>query len=351
MKKSLKILLVILVVLIAIRIALPYVAKSYLNKTLSNLEEYTGHVHDVDISLIRGAYVIDSVFIKKRNSSIDRPFFSADKIDISLEWKSLFKGAIVGEFVFAKPQINFVMSEDESEQQTGSDENWVEPLQSLLPIQINNLRIVDGSIFLYDYDSKQHTNIYLKNLDANFSNMSNVIAESQLLPSEFVVSATSIGNGNLNVKGKANFLKQIPDIDYNFTFEDVDMISLNDFLRSSANVDAESGNFNLYHELAIKDAKVDGYIKPIIKDLEIFKWKEENRNAWGFIKEAGIDLAAQVFKNHKKNQFATNLPIQGSTEDPKFNSIKAIISTLQNTFIKALKKETDDSINFSDVKE
>ncbi len=37
------------------RLALPYVVRHYLNKTLQNdIEGYTGSVHDVDIHLIRG---------------------------------------------------------------------------------------------------------------------------------------------------------------------------------------------------------------------------------------------------------------------------------------------------------
>lgn len=349
MKKSLKILLPIIIILIGIRVALPYIAQSYLNKTLADLEEYTGHVYDVDISLIRGAYVIDSVVIKKRTSPLDKPFFSSDKIDISLEWKSLFKGAIVGEFVFTKPVVNFVMSDNEEEAQYGEDVNWVKPLESLMPININNLKIVDGSIFLHDHNSKTPTIIYLKDLEANFSNMSNVVYKKEGLPSEFYVSGTSIGDGKLNVKGEAHFLKQIPDIDYNFTFEDVQMTALNDFLRSNMNIDAESGVFNLYHELAINDSQINGYIKPIIKNLKIFAWKEENRTALEFLKEAGIDLIADIFKNHKKNQFATNIPINGSLDSPKFNNFKALLATLQNTFIKALKEQTDDTINFSET--
>ncbi len=349
MKKSLKILIPIIVILIAIRIALPYIAKSYLNKTLANLEEYKGHVYDVDISLIRGAYVIDSLIISKRNSSIEKPFFTSDKIDISLEWKSLFNGAIVGEFVFTKPTLNFIMSKQEDEKQYGDDENWVEPLKSLLPIQINNLKIVDGEIFLYDYNSKNPTLIFLKEFNADFANMSNVVSTEELLPSNFKITATSIGGGKLNTNGKINFLKKVPDIDYNFTFENVDIVALNDFLRSSANIDAESGNFNLYHELAINDSEIKGYVKPIIKNLKIFKWKEEDRTFGGFLKEAGADLIADIFKNHKKNQFATKVPINGSLKDPKLNSFKALLAILENTFIKALKNDTDNSIIFSDI--
>ncbi len=349
MKKSFKILILFIVILVAVRIALPFIAKSYLNKTLSNLEEYSGHVYDVDISLIRGAYVIDSLVISKRNSSIEKPFFTSNKIDISLEWKSLFNGAIVGEFIFTEPTLNFIMSKKESEEQYGDDENWVEPLKSLMPIQINNLKIVNGEINLFDYNPDKPSLIYLKEFYADFANMSNVVSTEELLPSNFKITATSIGGGKLNTNGKINFLKQVPDLDYSFKFENVDIVALNDFLRSSANIDAESGNFNLYHELAINDSKIKGYIKPIIKNLKIFKWKEEDRSFASSLKEAGADLIADIFKNHQKNQFATKVPLNGSIENPKTNSFKALLAILENTFIEALENDTDNSIIFSDI--
>jgi hypothetical protein len=45
-----KIILITILILVIIRLILPYIILSYANKTLANLDEYTGHIEDIDIS-------------------------------------------------------------------------------------------------------------------------------------------------------------------------------------------------------------------------------------------------------------------------------------------------------------
>jgi hypothetical protein len=93
--------LLIIGVLIAARLLLPFTVLSYVNKSLSEMKGYNGHVEDIDIRLIRGAYVINKINIYetdnelKGNDSV--PFFSAVKIDLSVDWKSIFHKRLVGE--------------------------------------------------------------------------------------------------------------------------------------------------------------------------------------------------------------------------------------------------------------
>lgn len=110
MKKRWKIFLAILILIIAVRIALEPVALHYVNKTLANLEGYRGSVKDIDIALYRGAYSIDSLDIEKVQGDFPEPFFSCKSIDISLEWKTLFKGVITGEIILKSPVLNFTKS-------------------------------------------------------------------------------------------------------------------------------------------------------------------------------------------------------------------------------------------------
>ena len=49
------------VLLIALRIALPYILLRLVNKQLSHIPGYTGHVDDIDVALIRGAYKIKRI--------------------------------------------------------------------------------------------------------------------------------------------------------------------------------------------------------------------------------------------------------------------------------------------------
>jgi len=49
-----KILLGLIILIIVLRIALPYILLKYANKTLANVEGYYGHINDIDVALFRG---------------------------------------------------------------------------------------------------------------------------------------------------------------------------------------------------------------------------------------------------------------------------------------------------------
>ena len=73
---------------------------------------------DIDIALIRGAYVIKELKIEKieNNSKKDTiPFLTTPEIDLSVEWKSLFKGSVVGEVYIENPVLNFVKGKHKGE--------------------------------------------------------------------------------------------------------------------------------------------------------------------------------------------------------------------------------------------
>jgi flagellar basal body-associated protein FliL len=66
-KKSIIIISIIIVILIGVRVALPYLVVNYVNKVLADIPGYQGSIKDVDLDLYRGAYVIDSLDIQKIN--------------------------------------------------------------------------------------------------------------------------------------------------------------------------------------------------------------------------------------------------------------------------------------------
>src|SRR5690348_6427788 len=95
-KKATIIVLSIVVVLVAVRLILPFVVLHYANKTHANMKGYYGHIRDIDLALIRGAYKIDSIYINKLDSVKNKQteFFASSEVDLSIEWKALFHGSI-----------------------------------------------------------------------------------------------------------------------------------------------------------------------------------------------------------------------------------------------------------------
>jgi hypothetical protein len=69
MKKEYIILISVVVLLIVIRIILPYVVLHYANKTLTEMNGYYGHIDDIDLSLYRGGYIIHNIYLNKVDST------------------------------------------------------------------------------------------------------------------------------------------------------------------------------------------------------------------------------------------------------------------------------------------
>ena len=68
---------ILLVALLVARAMLPIWVRDYVNRKLSEIDGYKGHVTDVDIHLWRGAYSIHGVDIRKTSGNVPVPFFSA----------------------------------------------------------------------------------------------------------------------------------------------------------------------------------------------------------------------------------------------------------------------------------
>ena len=102
MKKKYKILIGVVAFLIIIRLILPYVVLYYANRTLAKMDGYYGHIDDIDLSIYRGAYIINHIYLNNIDSvsKIQTEFFKSPNIDLSVEWGALLHGSIAGELVF-----------------------------------------------------------------------------------------------------------------------------------------------------------------------------------------------------------------------------------------------------------
>ena len=350
MRKTTKTVGAILIILVAIRLALPYFVTNYVNKVLADIEGYTGSIEDVDLALYRGAYQIHGLELFSVEKDIKTPFVAIKTIDISVEWKALFDGAIVGEVILEEANLNFATSADKGEVQTGEENDWTKTITELLPLKINRFEIKNSRIDYIDEHSSPKVDLYFDDFDALATNLSNAKNNSEDLPSSITVRSSTIGNGEFNVDMEIDILKKVPDFDMNMSIENMNIPALNNFLKAYGNVDAESGQFNFYTEIALKDKNIEGYFKPLTKELKILDWKEEEEKFWGKLFEAVAGLAAEILENQPKDQVGTKIPISGSIENTAIGTWKAIFGVLKNAYLNPLQKEIDKTVKIQNGK-
>lgn len=344
----------IIVGIIAIRLALPYVVIKYVNKVLDDIPGYTGSIEDVDLHLWRGAYEIEKLKLDEIKDEVPVPFVLIEKVDLSVQWEALFKGAVVGEVVMHRPEIIFAAGSSEGTGQTGEDTDWTEPLKELMPLTINRFEVVNGKVSYLDLYSKPEVDIYVENLALVIHNLNNVEDKNKKLPSTLKAKGTSIGDGKLEVDMQMNALKQVPDFDANLSFTEVDMKSLNNFLKAYGKFDVEKGQFNLYSEIVLNEGNFSGYVKPVMEDIKILNWEKDSKdkdNIFQFMWEGIVGVAGEIFENQSKDQVATRVPIEGKVDNVKTDTWKTILNILRNAFIEAFNREIDHSVNLEGSEE
>jgi hypothetical protein len=351
MKTKYKILIGVAVLLIVIRLILPYVVLHYANKTLANMKGYYGHIENIQLSIYRGAYILNHMYLDKIDSSSRKQsrFFRSRTIDLAVEWRALFHGSIVGKLVFDSTELVFTKDKVELGDVRKDTSDFRQLLKSFMPLKVDRFEVGNGTIRYIDNGSKPKVDVFLKNTHILARNLTNVSNDKVELPSTVSASAL-VYEGTLNFNMKLNALAVNPTFELNAEIKKTNLVLLNDFLEAYGKFDVNRGTFGLYTEMAAKDGKFVGYVKPEITDLKVTGPEDRKDTFFHKIWESLVGAAGVVLKNQKKDELATKIRLEGNFKNPHTNTLDALWELLRNGFVVALTPSIDHEININSVK-
>ena len=349
--KYLLIIGIVVVVLIGARIALEPILLDYANDKLDALPAYGGHIGAIDLALLRGGYDIQGIEIVKTGAGQPVPFFKADRIAATVEWRSLLRGSLVAEGDLYRPQVNLVQAESEQKSQLGKEVNWVDQFKELFPFRFNTVRIHDGTVTFRAPGIQTKDALTARHIDGSVSNLTNVADSTKETFARFHFDAQVLEDGNANVDGRIDPLAQQPTFDVNLRVKNVQLPQVNPWLTRFIKADAEKGEFELYMELAAAGARFKGYAKPVMRDVDIYSSEEPEKNPLKRLWEGIVDVAADVLENREKDQVAARIPLSGTIENPDADLFATIGSVLRNAFVSAFARSLEGSISVRSVRE
>lgn len=288
--------------------------------------------------------------ILKRGKQESTPFFTGDRVEFSLEWRSLFKGSVVGEGVFRRPNLNLIQGASEQSSQLGKEVNWADRLDELFPFRFNTLTVHDGTVRFQAPGISTNDALVARQLEATISNLTNVVTREKETFADFKATANVLETGAATVDGSINPLAPTPMFDVNLAVKKVSLPRVNPWLRQYIKADANSGDFELYLEIAAADGRFKGYAKPLMQNVDLHGTEDENKPALRKLWEGVVDFAAKIFENKDKEQVAARIPFSGSMENPRAGILEAIVSVLRNAFVSAFAHSLEGSISIRDVK-
>ncbi len=335
--------------LLVLHVTLPVLIRNYLNDKLADMGDYRGQITDVDLAWWRGAYHINGLKIVKADGEVPVPLLDAPSIDLSVSWHSLwYDHGVVARVIFESPELNFVDGGERSEDsQTGAGVDWREQLEKLLPITLDEIRVVNGRISFRNFTSQPPVNVQASDVNASLYNLTNVADERGERVARFEGKALLLDHAPLEATAVFDPFENFQDFEFRVRATDVELRRLNDFSSAYGKFDFNAGNGDLVVEVNAENGQLDGYIKPLLRDVDVFNWRQDVQNDdKGFFRsiwEALVGGSETVLKNQQKNQFATRVELSGSVRDQDVSPIQAFIAILRNGFVQAFNARYENS--------
>ncbi|MES2963102.1 MAG: DUF748 domain-containing protein, partial [Bdellovibrionota bacterium] len=323
LKRAPKWILIVVLAVVGIRAALPYVLKSYINDTLDGIPGYYGVIEDIDLSIWRGAYQIQGVRLVKLEGNEREPFFAADEIDISVDWRALLDRRLVSKISLFDPQLQFIVRPSKAASQTSVDSSWQDKVKGLVPFEINRFQIFEGLVRYKDETRSPKIDVDLHDLWLEAENITNATGRPDRLPSTLLASARVMKSGRLKLTSRMDLLSAPAQFDVNTTVDGLDLKEANEFTKAYGGFDFEKGTLRVTMEMAATKDKIDGYVKTLAKDVDVvdFNKELEKGDSPGHLLWEGIVGGVMaLFKNHERDQFAARVPINGSRADLKIGT-------------------------------
>jgi hypothetical protein len=146
-----------------------------------------------------------------------------------------------------------------------------------------------------------------------------------------------MGTGRSEVKGTFRAERPIPDFTLRVKIEAAQLKSLNNILRTYGDIDVSKGLFSFYSETAPKHGRVEGYFKPLFKDVEVYNAKEDqDKGFFRKIYESVVGGLVTLLENTPRDEVATKVHISGPVGTANADTVEAIIGLVRNAFFQAI---------------
>ncbi len=128
-----------------------------------------------------------------------------------------------------------------------------------------------------------------------------------------------------------------PDFDLKVRIENTDMRTMNDLFRAYGKFDVVAGIFSLYSEIKVRQGKIEGYVKPLFRDINVYDQRQDReKSVFRKLYEGLVGGIAGLLQNRPREEVATETSISGDIESPQASTWETVLRLIQNAFFKAI---------------
>lgn len=209
-------------------------------------------------------------------------------------------------------------------------------------LRVDQARVVRSTFGFVNEAAEPDYRVFLADVDLQVTNLSNHQREGTAVAT---LRGRFMGSGATLVE--ASFRPEVkgPDFDLRVRIDDTKMTTMNDVLRAYGKFDVVDGLFSFYSELSVKNGSIEGYVKPLFRDLDVYdKRQDREKNLFRKLYEGLVGGISKLLENTPRDEVATKADVSGRVGDTKTSTWQVIVRLVQNAFFRAILPGFDQEV-------
>jgi hypothetical protein len=209
--------------------------------------------------------------------------------------------------------------------------------KSQLVVTVKHGKVLHSELGFVNKTAKPNYRVFVSDINAEVDHFSNQLKRLEGGDAVVKVTGRFMGTGQTVVAGTFRPEKPNPDFNLDVRIIKTQLKSFNDVLRAYADVDLSKGAFSFFSELSVKSGEVNGYVKPMFKDIEVYDPKQDaDKAVTKKVYEAVVGGVADLLKNGNDQEIAAKSDVTGPVPNPRADTWQIVGTLIQNAFFKAI---------------
>ena len=201
-------------------------------------------------------------------------------------------------------------------------------------LRADEVSVIESEIGFVNKAANPNYRLFVTEVEIHITNFSNQLADGVMIVR---VSGKFMGSGQMIVGATFRPETQGPDFALAASIENTDMQSMNPILRAHGNFDVVRGFFSVYTEMRVRNGAVQGYVKPLVKEMDVYDARQDQeKNLFQKIYEGLVGGVSQLLENVPRQEVATKADISGPLENPQASTWQVLLNLIQNAILSAI---------------
>jgi len=201
-------------------------------------------------------------------------------------------------------------------------------------VRIDQIKILNSEVGYVNEAITPTYRLYLTEAEIALEHYSTQLRDGA---ASFNLNGKFMGTGGTEITGILRPETASPEFELHVSIAETQVRPMNNLLRAYGDFDVVAGRVSVYSEMDIDHGMITGYVKPLVKDLDVYDTQQDRDKDLGHkVYEGVIEDVAALLRNAPRKEIATKADISGRIKDPQTDTLQVVVRLIQNAFFEAI---------------